>query len=354
MGPVPVVGRQGELAVLDEVVRETTSGTGSVLFVVGEPGLGKTRLVQERRKRFMAWVGTGSGRLPLWLEGRAASYASSTPYGLYQQLVPSWVGVAPDEGKEVALPALERAMKAVFGGPFDGVALLANMMGLGAGLEVARIGRLSPEGLQRATFAAVRSVVARLLEKGPTVLALEDLHWADPTSLRLTEELVALAADGPLLVLATRRPEPDPGVPNLESSLTADARCPFRTLALSPLSEQAEGALARALIGPGASQGVIEAMCTGVEGNRGDLMAGVCCDRRGQPRLVGLAPGPLHGCGGTGRRGTSSMGQSRGLATRPLDVPLASHRCSAREWECQRSGRCHPPTFGALPGAPAR
>jgi class 3 adenylate cyclase/ABC-type transporter Mla MlaB component len=267
MGPVPVVGRQGELAVLDEVVRETTSGNGSVLFIVGEPGLGKTRLVQECRKRFMAWVGTGSGRLPLWLEGRAASYASSTPYGLYHQLVSSWVGVAPDEGNEVARPALERAMKAVFGGPVDDVALLAQMMGLGGGLEAARIARLSPEGLQRATFAAVRSVVARLMERGPTVLALEDLHWADPTSLRLTEELVAVAADGPLLVLATRRPEPDPGVSDLESSLAADAPCPFRTLALCPLSEKAEQALARSLVGANASQGIVEAVCTGVEGN---------------------------------------------------------------------------------------
>jgi tetratricopeptide (TPR) repeat protein len=265
-GPVPVVGRQGELAVLDEVVRETTSGNGSVLFIVGEPGLGKTRLVQECRKRFMAWVGTGTGRLPLWLEGRAASYASLTPYGLYQQLLSSWVGVALEEGNEVARPALERAMKAVFGGPAGDVALLAQMMGVGADLDGARIARLSPEGLQRATFAAVRSVVARLMEKGPTVLALEDLHWADPTSLRLTEELAALAADGPLLVLATRRPEPDPGVSNLESSL-ADAPCPVRTLALSALSEQAEQALARSLVGPGASQAVIAATCAGVEGN---------------------------------------------------------------------------------------
>ena len=56
-------------------------------------GLGKTRLVQECRKLFMTWVGAASGRLPLWLEGRAASYQSNTPYGLYQRLMFSWVGV---------------------------------------------------------------------------------------------------------------------------------------------------------------------------------------------------------------------------------------------------------------------
>ena len=47
------------------------------MLIAGDPGLGKTRLVYECRKLFMAWVGAASGRLPLWLEGKAASYASS-------------------------------------------------------------------------------------------------------------------------------------------------------------------------------------------------------------------------------------------------------------------------------------
>ena len=164
-------------------------------------------------------------------------------------------------------PALERAMKAIFGGQVDHAAFLAHMMGLRAGPEEARLARLSPEGLQRATFAAVRAVVARLIERGPTVLVLEDLHWADPTSLRLTEELAALATDGPLLLLATRRPEPDPGVSGLESALEAGALCPLRRVELSPLPEEAERALARSLVGPDAGEAVIEAMCAGVEGN---------------------------------------------------------------------------------------
>ena len=56
-GRARLVGREEELAALDHAVRDAISGAGSVIFVVGEPGLGKTRLVQECRKRFMAWVG---------------------------------------------------------------------------------------------------------------------------------------------------------------------------------------------------------------------------------------------------------------------------------------------------------
>ena len=78
---------------------------------------------------------------------------------------------------------------------------------------------MSPAELQHVTFAAVRSLLAKLVSRGPTVLALEDLHWSDPTSLRLTAELASLASNGPLLVLVTRRPEPDPGVGELEAAL---------------------------------------------------------------------------------------------------------------------------------------
>ena len=266
-GQARLAGRELELQALDEALREVTSGTGSVVLVIGEPGLGKTRLVQEGRKRFMAWAGAGTGRLPLWLEGRCASYSASTPYGLYQQLLSAWVGVAPEEGEEEVRRALDRAMRAIFGGAAEEVHLLGYMMGVRSGQEALRLGRLSPEGLQRATFGAIRAMAARLAARGPTVLALEDLHWADPTSLRLTEELAGLARDSPLLVIATRRPEPDPGVSALEASLQESRACPLRRLVLAGLSESAERELARSLVGEDTGDEVIDVVCASVEGN---------------------------------------------------------------------------------------
>jgi len=73
-------------------------------------------------------------------------------------------------------PALERALSAVMGNQ-DLVPVLARMLGLPGGAGLVRLG---PEQLQRATFAALRSVVSRLVGVGPTVLVLEDLHWATP------------------------------------------------------------------------------------------------------------------------------------------------------------------------------
>lgn len=263
----PLVGRQAELAVLGEATRAATSGVGSIVFVVGEPGVGKTRLVQECRKRFMAWVGAGTGRLPLWLEGRGASYALSTPYGLYRQLLSAWTGVALEEGAAKMRAALERAMRAVFGKDVEHVALLANLMGLPTGGDGPHLSRLSPEGLQRATFAAMRAVVSRLAETGPTVLVLEDLHWADPTSLRLTEDLAAVARDAPLLLLATRRRDPDPEVSTLESVLESNAPCPVFRVDLLPLTNREERELARDLMGGNVGDDVIDVVCATVDGN---------------------------------------------------------------------------------------
>jgi adenylate cyclase len=235
----PLVGRQAELTALGTALREAVRGRGSVVVLTGEPGLGKTRLVHECRRR--APAGT------VWLEGRCASYASSTPYSLYQQLLAGWAGVTPDQPERVIRPALERVLAAA--GGRDVIPLLARMMGLPAG---AALGRMSPGDLQRATFAAWRLVVTRLVAAAPVVLVLEDLHWADPTSLRLTVDLAGLAAGRRLLILATSR-TPWEG--------------PVRRVELGPLPGAAEEELARSLIGADASAEVLRAVLASADGN---------------------------------------------------------------------------------------
>ena len=99
------------------------------------------------------------------------------------------------------------------------------------------------------------------------MLALEDLHWCDPTSLRLSAELAKLASTGPLLVLLTRRPEPDPGVGELETELAASSVCPLQVLELAPIQKPDERALARSLMGGEVSDEVVDMACEGVDGN---------------------------------------------------------------------------------------
>ena len=201
----------------------TEEGKGSVVVVEGEPGLGKTRLVQECRKRFMAWVGARSGRLPLWAEGRCASYASTTPLSLYRHLVASWAGVAPDQPEAIVAPALERALVAVMGDR-QLWPVLARTMDLAAGAELAPMG---PADLQRATFGALRSIVGRLAGPAPRCWSWRTCTGPTPTSLQLTVDLARLALGGPLLMLLTRRPHPDPGVSATEAGQSPRPSAPL-------------------------------------------------------------------------------------------------------------------------------
>jgi class 3 adenylate cyclase/tetratricopeptide (TPR) repeat protein len=268
-GSAPLAGRVDELSELEAALRGTTAGKGEVVVLAAEPGLGKTRLVQECRKLFMAWVGAGTARLPLWLEGRATSYLSTTPYSLYQQTLLAWLGVTLEEGEEVVRAALERAVKATYGAKVNTpeLGLLSRVIGLGPGPAASNLAQFDPEALRKATFAAVSSLVARLVSHGPTVLALEDLHWADPTSLLLTQELASLTQGRPLLFLLTRRPEPDHGVSRLETFLAATARVSLRVVRLMPLTSDAERELTRSLVGTTAGQAVLDIVQRGVGGN---------------------------------------------------------------------------------------
>ena len=266
-----LIGRDAEMRVLDTALRAAVGGRGSVVVLTGEAGLGKTRLVQECRKRFIAWVGAGSGRLPLWLEGRGASYASAIPYGLYRQLVASWVGVSPDQPEARLRPALQGALTNLMGNT-NLLPPLARMMGISHPAHPAHSPysavrtKVGPEELQRMTFGAIRSVVSRFAVAGPTVLVLEDLHWADPTSLRLTLDLAELTSDRPLLLLATCRPDAAREI----GSLTALPAT--QEVVLRPLPADAAEALARSLISQvhnttDIRTEVLTALLTSAEGN---------------------------------------------------------------------------------------
>ena len=234
---VAPIGRRPELRAVREKLEAVTAGQGGVMVIAGEAGRGKTRLVDECRGLFLAWVAGAAGRLPLWLEGRAASYAPTTPYGLYQRLISAWLGVGPGEGRAVIRTALERADKAAFGGTPDRgrIDLLADVMDIKPVVQTVG-SRCRPEAHQQAAFEAITSMVRQIVHHGPTVLVLEDIHWADPTSLHLTKPVATLTKEGPLLMVLTRRPGGDDGASSLETSLMATLGLQVRKLELSPLS----------------------------------------------------------------------------------------------------------------------
>jgi hypothetical protein len=285
-GSAPLTGRQAELRLLETALRATVAGRGQVVLLTGEPGIGKTRLVLEARNRFIGWVGAGGGGRPVWLEGRGASYASATPYSVYRYLLASWLGVALDQPASALRSALAAAVGRLMGNTNLAVPL-GNLMGL-PGTEPDASGRLSPEEHQRTMFTAMRTLATRFAAIAPTVLVLEDLHWADPSSLRLTAELAELARGRRLLLLATSRTP--------AAAASALARLDAREIRLRRLGADASAALTRALLGQVGGPEVLSAVLENADGNplfleerlAGMLEAGTLVREEGLWRLRAL------------------------------------------------------------------
>lgn len=246
---VRFIGRDPELRAATELVQNLFAGSGGVLFLTGEPGIGKSRLLLELRDMFHRLTPTRGQ--PLWLEGRCVSYGESLPYWPYREILREWIGVGPYEPEVRIRVTLRRCVHQLFQDraveiyPYLGV-----MLGLTLEPEAAaRMTELSPEALQYRTFEVVRTLLEHLAETGPVVVAIEDLHWTDATSLQLTERLLPLTERAAILLAFTERLERDH--PSWRIKEMAEREFPHRTrgIALAPLSGDAERELLVSLVG---------------------------------------------------------------------------------------------------------
>ncbi|MGH2429263.1 MAG: AAA family ATPase [Candidatus Limnocylindria bacterium] len=237
----PLIGRDQELRVAGEALDEVRSGAGAIVFVTGEPGIGKSRLLLELRSLFHARR-PQRGR-SLWLEGRCVSYGESLAYWPYQDLLRDLLGVGRDQPELKARVALRRLVDELFGDRSgDLYPYLAVMLGLSLeGNAKAKVAHLSPEALRYRTFEVVGQLIARLARDGPVAVVLDDQHWADATSLSLTDQLLALADEEAVLLVLAQRTERDHGSWSILDHARREWPHRTRELALEALSGAPSG-----------------------------------------------------------------------------------------------------------------
>jgi class 3 adenylate cyclase len=206
----PMVGRDEPLRRLVEAFDVARAGRGRMAFVIGEPGIGKSRLLAELRPA----VTTGSERAgATWLEGRCVSYGRNLPYHLLIDLVRSMLGIpfaaAGDDGRD----ALKRGLATVLGEDHPEIAdtagYLASLLSLPLSDDEASRIAVDPDFLQSRYVAAIHRLLRELSSRGPVVVVCEDLHWADPASVEVARQLLSMSTQLPILFVGALRAETD-------------------------------------------------------------------------------------------------------------------------------------------------
>ena len=191
------VGREEDIGTLLRRWDRVRAGEGQFVQIIGEPGLGKSRLVAEFHSRL--------GETPhTWVEWNSSQLLQNTPL----HPVAEWGRVrfgGQDVAAERRLADLETTLAQVKLDVQETATLLAPLLDIP--LPAERTPKLAPEELRRRQLAAMVALLLAGARTQPVVLAFEDLHWADPTSLDLIQALAERGAQAPLLVVATTRPE---------------------------------------------------------------------------------------------------------------------------------------------------
>src|SRR5262244_1793916 len=167
------VGRRQDLDLLKSRLDSVMRGHGQVVGIVGEAGIGKSRLIFEFRQSVRQQPVT-------YLEGRCLSYASSVPCLPVLELLRQNFGIAEAHGPESIVEKVNAGLAAVGLEPEEWSAYLLQLLGVKEGTE--RLAGLSPEAIKSRTLEAMRRLSLRGSRLRPIVFVVEDLHWIDKSS----------------------------------------------------------------------------------------------------------------------------------------------------------------------------
>ncbi len=236
----PMVGRDPELTSLRQLSAAVGAGLGRAAVVIGEPGLGKSRLIAEWKTATQAAGATSPQPAATWAEGRCLSYGQNIPYHLLSDLLQSLVGASGTDNKPEQRAALQALVDDVIGaeGSVEVCRYLANLMSLPLDSESeARIKLLEPQALQNQYLSSLRQLLRALAQRRPLVLVLDDIHWADPSSTDLLTKLLPLISEAPILLCLVTRPDRDAHGWKLVAAAREKLGAGLTEINLNPLSE---------------------------------------------------------------------------------------------------------------------
>jgi predicted ATPase len=189
-----LIGREAEITELCQAVENLRSGKGTIFSICGDAGTGKSRLVDE----FKATLDLEEVQ---WREGHAYPYAQNIPYFLLKDLLHSAFKTKEGDPPEKSRVSIESGIENLIGKRDGIVPYLGSLFAI----RYPEMEDISPELWKTQFQEAVRTIFAALVQRAPTVFYLEDLHYADPSSVELLRH-VLLNTSKPAIVLCVYRP----------------------------------------------------------------------------------------------------------------------------------------------------
>jgi class 3 adenylate cyclase/tetratricopeptide (TPR) repeat protein len=203
-GLTPFVGREDELRLLNNRWERVLEGEGQMVLVIGEAGIGKSRLVH----RFHEMLG---GTPYLWIDAAAGALFQNSPFYPVTEMLRQAL-FASGNGPPDAIAQMAGALSHAGVDPSSAVPVLAPLLNLTLPPEYSPWS-LPPEQQRRRLLALLVEWILGTARARPLIIAIEDLHWADPSTLDLLQLLVEQGNTAPLFLLFTARPEFHPAWP---------------------------------------------------------------------------------------------------------------------------------------------
>ena len=228
-----MVGRDQDLTKLELQVIKAASGEGSVANVIGEAGIGKSRLIAELKNRDVV------GRVT-FLEGRAIFIGRNLNFYPIINLLKNWANIKEEDTPATALNKLETAIRSVCQEDTNEILpFVATLMGMKlSGRHAERVKGIEGEALEKLIFKNVRDLLIQSTELSPIVIVIEDLHWADTSSIELLESLFRLAETQRILFINVFRPNHPKTGDRIIKSVKENLPVYYVEINLQPLNEQ--------------------------------------------------------------------------------------------------------------------
>ncbi len=195
-GLTPFVGRERELSLLLDAFQRARAGEGQAVFLVGDAGIGKSRLLLELRRRVES--------VATWQEGHCLSFGGAMAFHPLIDLVRRRFGIDERDDESAIGEKVEQGIAEIGGDPEAIAPYLRGLLSVDPGNDEARA--MSPAQRRGETFEALRRLLVRAAERRPQVLVIEDLHWIDSASEQFLATLVDSIPALRVLLVFTYRP----------------------------------------------------------------------------------------------------------------------------------------------------